>query len=66
MSWGLERATAIGAKRVRTVIERLFVRALADAPRGVRVERSDDAVTLSGRKLRERSLSDERLRRIGR
>ena len=66
MDFGMERARQIGAARVLRVVNRLFERAAADLPPGVRVERLANGVALIGKRLRARAVTDVRLRRIGR
>ncbi len=61
-----EVAARIGARRVAQVADQLFERASAQALRGVRVERVEGGIMLSGRRLSERMLTDARLREIGR
>lgn len=61
MTGRIERAVA---RRVTKLIATLADRARDNLPRDVRVEVGDDRVTLIGRRLRARSLSDARLRSI--
>jgi hypothetical protein len=58
------RAARAGQAAVLAVIARLARNAVL--PRDVRVDTSDDGLTLSGRGLRRRMLDDPRLRGIGR
>jgi hypothetical protein len=56
-------AALIAAKAVERQIDRL---AQIPAPPGVRIERSDDRITLSGKRLRRRMIDDASLRNFGR
>lgn len=59
----VERAVA---RRVSVAIGALAARARETLPRDVRVEAGEDGITLTGRRLRARSLTDARLRNVGR
>lgn len=58
-----ERAVAIARAAQRRVIVRL---AQSDLPPGITASAGDDAVTLHGKDLIRRSITDPRLRRFGR
>lgn len=60
----MTRVDRAAAARVAKLIERLAAGARDDLPRDVRVEVGDDRVTLVGRRLRARSLTDARLRSL--
>lgn len=60
-----ERAAAIGARAVKNVIRDIVDTAQGDVPPGVTVEAQDDGVALIGKRLRQRLISDARLRAIG-
>ena len=63
---GEEAVARIAAGRIARVVAGLATTAGATVPRDVRVEALGDGIALSGRRLRERALSDARLRDIGR
>lgn len=60
------RVQAAVASHLSRVIAVLADRARETLPRDVRVEVGDEGLTLVGRRLRARRLSDARLRNIGR
>ena len=53
------------ARHLARVVERLAARARDTLPPDVRVEAVEDALVLTGRRLRARSLTDARLRGVG-
>lgn len=57
------QADALGERRAERLRNQLLA---TDLPRGVRVERSGEGVTLIGRNLRRRMLDDAQLRNFGR
>jgi hypothetical protein len=57
------KADALGAARVQVVSAQLMATAM---PPGVRVERSDEGVTLVAKNLRRRMLDEAQLRSFGR
>ncbi len=67
MTAALENAgDAAGERAVTRAAARLYDNATASVPRDVVVEAQRDGIIVSGRRLRERTLNDVRLREIGR
>ncbi|MDB5689311.1 MAG: hypothetical protein JWL91_1187 [Sphingomonas bacterium] len=58
----LARAQAIGARRTAEIIDALVATAEADLPPGLRVERLDDGIGITGPRLARRLAFDARLR----
>lgn len=58
----VEQGERIAAVRLREAIERLAVAARESVPADVVVERSEDGITLEGRRLKVRAMNDPRLR----
>ncbi len=63
---GEAAAMRAGMRRVARVAAAMADRARAAVPRDVRVEALVDGIAVTGRRLRERALTDARLRDIGR
>ncbi len=59
-----KRAAYVGQRAVAGVLDGLVDAAVAELPQDIKIERSDTGITLTGRHLRRRMLSDIRLRSI--
>ncbi|MEQ1548932.1 MAG: hypothetical protein ABL918_09850 [Chakrabartia sp.] len=59
-----KRGADIGQRAVADVLDGIVEAAAAELSQDIKIERSDTGITLTGRKLRRRMLSDVRLRSI--